>query len=420
MSLEMQKHWNSVLLWIIMNMQILIFISLALLLLNIFLGVLLISSRRTIRQSRAYQYHWKTISNNIPDLLMILNKDLIIDYINPASAQFLTQAPLSYLAQPLDLLIQTEKLTGFSNDCLQSVLSSGKIEFCETQTSLTKEQVCLELRFIPETDDSSTVIRMLIIGRNISKQKQIENELKAAALKAKESDLLKSAFLANMSHEIRTPLNAIVGFASIILEEELSEEEKERYKQYINVNSNHLISLINDIIDISKIESKQIAIMESEINLNLHMNEIKEIIENEKINRDKQHLLIFAENDLPDSQANIMVDAYRLRQILLNILTNAIKFTPKGFIQFGYRMQDKNTILFYVRDSGIGIPQKDQKHVFQYFRQLENSLTRKYGGTGLGLAISKNLVRLMGGTIWLESKEKKGTTFFFTLPYKNL
>jgi len=403
-----------------MNSLLLIILCGILFLACILYAWLLFRQKKISFQILQREKQWKALAERIPDILIRINSDMLIEYINPASENHLQNHPLKYLAKPIQLLLDQEKISGITVAEVKQIFESGEQVIRELSSSDGTQTIYLEFRFIPEADETNCIKSLLLIGRDISKQKLTEEKLLLAKHEAENSDRLKSAFLANMSHEIRTPLNAIVGFANIILEEDLSIEEKEKYFSYINQNSNQLIGLINDIIDISKIESGQLIIQNSEFNLNQHLREIEEIITNEKHNRNKSHLLIFLENELSDNDCDISIDPYRLRQILINLLVNAVKFTPKGFIQFGYRILEDEMILFYVRDSGIGISKDDQKLIFQNFRKLDNTISRRYGGTGLGLAISENLVNLMGGKIWLQSELGKGTTFYFTISAEGL
>ncbi|MFC1733899.1 ATP-binding protein, partial [candidate division KSB1 bacterium] len=245
-------------------------------------------------------------------------------------------------------------------------------------------------------------------------------DLERAKEKAEESDRLKTAFLANMSHEIRTPMNAIIGFSGLLADPNLSQEDKKEFINHINNNSNNLLNLIDDIIDISKIEAGQINISITDCPINQILAELFTTYQ-EDINRkgraDALELRFKPGND--DPQFNILSDPYRFRQVFSNLIGNAIKFTDKGYIELGYEInEEKKFISFYVKDTGIGISADKLELVFDRFRQIEDSNTRKYGGTGLGLTISKNLVKLLGGDMWAESELGKGTVFKFTLPFK--
>lgn len=255
------------------------------------------------------------------------------------------------------------------------------------------------------------------IARDITEQKRIEKELIMAKEKAEESDRLKSAFLANMSHEIRTPMNSILGFSKLLKNDRLTNEKKEKYVNIINSSGNQLLTIISDIVDISKIEADQIDLYHSDVNLNEMLNELYTQFIIEKLSRDRKNVRLFLKKGLPDELSYIDTDEVRVRQIIINLVNNAIKFTKDGYVKYGYEKNDDNTILFFVEDTGIGIPKEQRDVVFERFRQVDGSHTRKFGGTGLGLTICKGLVELLGGKIWVESTEELGTTFFFTIPY---
>lgn len=241
----------------------------------------------------------------------------------------------------------------------------------------------------------------------ITNRKKMEQELTTAKELAEESNRLKSAFLANMSHEIRTPLNAIVGFSGILASTE-EEEEKQEYVSIIENNNTLLLQLISDILDLSKIEAGTLELNYSNIELNELMRELERgFLLRVKTDAVK---LEFVE---PAGPCMVYTEKNRLSQLMINLVTNAIKFTEKGSIRFGYEMRE-NELYFYVTDTGCGIPKDKQQNIFGRFVKL-NSFAQ---GTGLGLSICKTLMDHMGGRIGVESEEGKGSTFWFTLPYK--
>ncbi|MFW5879467.1 MAG: ATP-binding protein, partial [bacterium] len=259
---------------------------------------------------------------------------------------------------------------------------------------------------------------ILFMLRNIEDIKNVQYELILAKEKAQESDQLKSAFLANMSHEIRTPMNGIMGFCELMINTEQPKEKQDFFLHYIYENSKQLLTLINDIIDISRIEARQLSVHQTETNLNKTIHDLEIYFKNEKNRINKYDINITSNVNLPDDSALILTDKTRLKQILINLINNALKFTHKGYIKFGYDYnKNDQSLLFYVNDTGIGISPKDQQMIFERFKQADQSTKRRYGGTGLGLAISKELVELMGGTIWVRSEPGAGTTFYFSLPY---
>jgi signal transduction histidine kinase len=242
-------------------------------------------------------------------------------------------------------------------------------------------------------------------------------ELEKAMAKAVESDNLKTSFLANMSHEIRTPMNAIVGFSTLLGIEGYSEEERKVFVSQVRMNSEALLNLINDIIDLSKIQSGQIEIRKHWFELNEALVDLKTSFEREPYESTIRNLdFKFVRQEKEPFM--VLSDPQRLTQILVNIIGNAFKYTEQGFIHFGYKIvNDGKFIEFYVTDSGIGIPPDKLELIFNRFLKIEDDKTKVYRGAGLGLAISRNLVELLGGKIWAESVPGKGSSFFFTIPH---
>ncbi|MFO7655639.1 MAG: two-component regulator propeller domain-containing protein [Bacteroidales bacterium] len=274
-----------------------------------------------------------------------------------------------------------------------------------------------EVNSLLEQKQEEIVIQNEELGRHRFNLEQLvkerTSELEKARRKAEESDRLKSAFLANMSHEIRTPMNAIVGFSNLLLSEP-DEEEKKEYVKIITNNSENLIVLINDILDISMIEADQLHMNAQHFNANLLLQELANTYRLKK----KPGIEIILDS-FPVSRLILFTDQFRFRQILNNLLGNALKYTEQGFIRFGYNVTD-DFARFYVSDTGVGIDKKDYEKVFNYFQKLDNRDAKLYRGAGIGLSICKKLLDLMGGKIWLESKSGHGTTFYFTLPYDSL
>ena len=249
-------------------------------------------------------------------------------------------------------------------------------------------------------------------------RKQIENELIKAKVSAEESDRLKSAFLANMSHEVRTPLNGILGLAQVLLKSENLVPNVRNDVKMIVESGSSLLALIEDIMDISKIEAGQMKIKYKPFILNILMDQLYSMflahpLYLQKNAREPNIELCY---DKPYKNIAMMSDPDRLQQIFVNLIGNALKFTQKGFVQFGYIIK-KQEITFYVKDSGIGIPKDKTETIFERFTQVDSTLARKFSGSGLGLAISKGLTTLLNGRIWCESDLGKGSSFYFTIPY---
>ncbi|MCK4745711.1 MAG: response regulator, partial [Bacteroidales bacterium] len=256
---------------------------------------------------------------------------------------------------------------------------------------------------------------MVLILKNISERKDAERKLLEAKFKAEESDKLKTAFLSNMSHEIRTPMNAIVGFSDLLSDEDLSMDERRDFITQINQGADDLMRLIDDIIDIAKIEAGQVNVHIAECFVRDLFKELNLIFIQNIKRSGKDNVTLTMNWDWPVADLVIYTDPFRLKQILVNLLGNAVKFTEEGEIILGIEEHAKG-IRFYVRDSGIGIRVEKQKVIFDRFMQGHETKTKLYGGTGLGLAISKNLTEILGGEIGVDSKSGEGATFWFVLP----
>ena len=253
------------------------------------------------------------------------------------------------------------------------------------------------------------------------------SDLEQAKLKAEESDKLKTSFLANLSHEIRTPMNAIIGFSNLLMTGEFDEEQQKHFLNVINQSSESLLALINDIIDISRIETGNIELIKQDTNIPTLVQEITDELVFEKKSEDVEFMQSY---HLLDDDLEIYIDRYRLKQIISNLLRNAFKFTPDGYVKITVKSADKeslieagfslngidakdfNSILFIIEDTGIGIKEKDQKVIFEPFQKAQDK-KKLYDGMGLGLSIVRNLVDLFGGDIIVKSEYRVGTVFSF-------
>ena len=246
--------------------------------------------------------------------------------------------------------------------------------------------------------------------------KKYMEELVVARKKAEESERLKMAFLSNMSHEIRTPMNSIIGFAELLQDENLTPEERKEFSSIVINSGEQLLNIIDEILEVSKEEAGEVRLLEQKFSLRKLLRQQQAIFANRVKEKPVEVRLHIPEN-APDL---VVADKVRLKQVLDNLLSNATKFTEKGFIEMGYRLLPKHlpVLEFYVKDTGPGIPKDKQDAVFERFTQLEDNLTQNFTGTGLGLSIVKRLVTFMGGAVKLESEPGKGSTFFFTIPYK--
>lgn len=252
------------------------------------------------------------------------------------------------------------------------------------------------------------------LSESLENLKSINTQLEIAKQKAEESDRLKTAFLQNMSHEIRTPMNAIMGFASILVDQYNNKPKLEKYSNIIYQRSNDLLNIINDILDIAKIESGQLSLNPENCNLKELFHELTVFFNEYKSRINKSQIKLSFIID-KTQENNIYTDKIKLKQIFINLVSNALKFTDEGAVEVGYTFNN-NEFTFYVSDTGIGIPADKQKMIFERFIQLPQNKFNGTGGTGLGLPIVKGLVNLLGGEITLKSEPGKGSTFVFKIP----
>ena len=307
---------------------------------------------------------------------------------------------LIILAFVINLIINvfyTKKLVYYPLDLITKALEAG-----DKKAIRTLKRTTGEFRYI---------------GTLFQENSNQKIELVKAKLNAEEGDRLKSSFLANLSHEIRTPMNAINGFTDLLLNTQLSEAEKLQYLKIIDKSGKNLVSIIDDLIEMSKIDSNQITPNYTNVNLESCINEIFSTI-NITIPKSKKIDFYIIENPNPLA-FNIITDEVKLKQVIVNLVTNAIKFTDTGHVAFGYKIDKKrNKIVFTIKDTGLGIDEHHHKHIFDRFKRVDSDTSIKAGGLGLGLAISKAYVEMMGGIISLESKVEKGSVFSFSIPLK--
>jgi len=294
-------------------------------------------------------------------------------------------------------------------------LEEGRIWQKETQNrkkdgSMFWENVVIS----PLLDDEGAITNYIIIMDDITEKKKLFDDLVIAKEQAEESDRLKTAFLHNISHEIRTPMNSIIGFAGLLNDPDIEKGEKDQFTEAIVQSSNQLLSIITELIEIATIETGQVRITESKVELNTTL---KLIYNQFQLNNKNPNVKLILNLFQTDKELLIITDSTKLSEIIVNLVENALKFTAKGFVEFGYTI-DKNNLMFYVADTGIGIPPEMHEVIFKRFHQASVSTSSVYGGSGLGLSISKAYVELLGGKIWLKSELGTGTTFYFTLPYK--
>jgi signal transduction histidine kinase len=271
-------------------------------------------------------------------------------------------------------------------------------------------------KLLKEIDERIKVEKELLNIKENLEERVIErtSELEQAKSKAEESDRLKSAFIANMSHEIRTPLNAITGFSGLLLREDISPQKRKEYGEQIIKNNKTLVKMIEDLIDTSKIESGSLQLHPVRTSIQSILDQMRDPLFENLAKKNKPFIEIIQEKPEVKSD-DLVVDPVRLQQVLWHLLDNAVKFTNQGSIRYGCYENHEN-LVFFVNDSGIGISEENREVVFEKFRQLDESVKRKYGGTGLGLYYARKIAEIMGGRLWLESKKEGGSVFNFSIP----
>ncbi len=368
---------------------------------DILINLLSTKSRDSIRHvyttDGEYFFDWELLNRfNIsikkipPDAIMINQK------------QFFAKEHLGYLIILLLVLIFIILVLSFVNRRRKSTQkrTNNQLREIESQKSELEEAHEQLGRVILELENTN------------DRLKDTNVRLMEAKKKAEESDNLKSAFLANVSHEIRTPLNSIVGFSSLLSEPDLSDETKKLYIDLVESNTESLLVLIDEIIDLSKIEAQQLTLKKQTFSIDSLMSELFQIF-SQTHNSPNVELRMKTVSNKKELIVNS--DRVRVRQIFINLLSNAGKFTDTGFIEFGYREDDSHGIVLYVKDTGIGISKEYHKAVFHRFRKLNENSGKIFRGTGLGLAITQKLTELLGGEIWIESQLGEGACFLFTL-----
>jgi len=245
--------------------------------------------------------------------------------------------------------------------------------------------------------------------------KELEQLLKEEKTKTAKAELLKNSFLANMSHEIRTPMNAIIGASELLRDDSLSKNERNEFTNILNSSSKELLDLFNRILELSQLESSSMNFQESELSIHSVFVQLYSLFE-QNISESQKNIILNFTEDI--KEIKIFTDPDKLTKVLLYLLENAVKFTDRGEIDFGCAIQDRNNILFYVKDTGPGISIDEQTEIFKKFTQVDNSYTRIYSGAGLGLSLCKELVKLMGGKLFVDSHLGQGSIFYFTIPLK--
>ncbi len=347
-----------------------------------------------------------------PVSILITDINGTIEYVNPCFCETTGYSEDEVIGKNSRVQSFGEMPDEIYHDLLNTI-SSGNIWKGELQNRKKDKSLFWESVTVTSIkNENGLITNYIAIKEDIDTRRKMESELIQALEKAKESDKLKSAFLANMSHEIRTPLNSIIGFSQLLGDPDFEPEQQTEFIKYIVDNGNSLYLIISDIMDFSMSDAGQITLRLEPISAKTILNEL--LAEFSHRAETKGIQLRFDESvNGPDIQ--FTSDSYRIKQVFNNLVGNAIKFTDEGYVEIGFR-SDNGLVEFHVKDSGIGISPEYHQSIFERFRQIDDSKTRKYGGNGLGLAISKNMIELLGGTIWVKSEPGKYSEFFFSVP----
>lgn len=375
---------------------------------SLFIDTTRISQRLIDLEENKRRY--QVLLEAIPDLFFIIDKDgVYVDFVFKAS-EALKIKPDDIIGNSIFEVGFSEKMSSKIYQCIQHCIEFDTIETIEYALEVEGASALFEMR-IARLNDNSVVS----LARDITTRKLAEMKLEEAKDKAEEADRLKTAFLANISHEIRTPMNAIIGFSKMVGSPDFDDEEKSKFVEIIINNGKLLLALINDMISLSKIESNTLVVKKAPCRINDMMVMLYREFNEDLADNGRLKLKVSCENSNP--KFSVTTDPVLLQSVLQKLIDNGIKFTESGEVEFGYQLADSSNLFFYVRDTGIGISEKDQDRIFERFHQLDNRTAREYEGAGLGLSIAQHYVRLLGGELTVKSKLGMGSTFSFRIPY---
>lgn len=377
----------------------------------------LIGTIQDITERKLNEYEIQKLNRAVEatsEVVFVTDKEGVFTYVNPAFTAVYGHQSIDVIGKVTPRILKSgQMVTSDYEHFWQELINIRVIEGELINKTKDGRNITIEGSSNAILNETGEIIGFIAIQKDITKRKQVEEELLQAKEKAEESDRLKSAFLANMSHEIRTPMNGILGFAALLKEPNLTSDELQEYIQTIQISGERMLNTINSIVDVSRIESGLISINFGEANINERLEFIFRFFKPEA---EAKGLKFSIKTGLSSKEATILTDNEKVYGVLTNLVKNAIKFTYDGSIEFGYTKKGAN-LEFFVKDTGIGIKQNQIDIIFERFRQGSESINRGFEGSGLGLSICKSYVEMLDGKIWVESEEGQGSTFYFSIPY---
>lgn len=366
----------------------------------------------TLKELDNNRHRYKLLLETIPDIFFVLDKDgTYIDYV-AKEEEGLKISPAEIIGSTIFEVGFSKKMIRQVYKSIQTVIDHDALETIEYVLEVVGKGSCFfEMRMVKLSDTS-----VMAISRDISKQKIAQQTIEEARKKAEEADQLKSAFLQNISHEVRTPLNAILGFSNVLMmDDEISENERQSYLQLIVRNGQILLHVFNDTIKLSRLQSGLMSVDKKYIYINSVMTDLYRQFTFEKEQIGKKHIKLNALRGNENVKFSVCCDGQKIKDIFESLLDNAVKFTKEGEINFGYDIINSGHLEFFVRDTGIGIPEDKFEEIFERFHQLDSSMTREYGGTGIGLSLAKDFAKLLDTKIEVKSTLGKGSRFSFVI-----
>lgn len=367
------------------------------------------------RQHNDSEMFYRMLIQSADDGISFYDKEWNLKFTNQAFYSVIGYTREEYNHLNNNNLVHPEDI-GYEKNRISALNSKG---FFESELRLKHKDghyVNLSTRSVIVKNEAGQVNGALTISRDITTLKKVHEDLIKANIEAEASNRLKSSFLANISHEIRTPLNSVVGFANLLLANDLTNDVKEEYIEHINHNSEKLLQIIGDIIDLSRLESAQIEITYEEASINAIVNEIVDDAR-KVIKRNEKSIIVYIRNLLEVDSDLVFTDRIWLKRVLNHLMDNAVKFTLEGSVQLTYGKENEN-LVFRIRDTGIGINKENLNHIFEEFRQEIDGHHRPFEGLGVGLTLAKEVIERMGGKIYVQSEKGVGSEFSFSLPYR--